>query len=299
MITDRKDLIESLDQKVKQAALSKWTKTVMNASYFPLIIYKKIIFPVFRFPWYKRVRTFYQKDLLVHVPGSFDIAVYGVKLHDSEVRLAKFMIQKLHPSQTFLDIGAHIGYFSVLASELIKDNGRVIAIEPSKNTYRILRSNTANEKNIRTYNLAISDKNGQQLFMDFPDVRSEDNRLVTSKNIQTKADTYPMATMTLDALVKEKNFLPSMIKIDVEGGESKVIKGGETYLQNMDPVIIMEVLKTTDKKPYWSAMNLLEQWGFQMYRILENGGLSGIENREEYYTSLADSDNVVFLKAPN
>lgn len=73
----------------------------------------------------------------IALPASTDIYLTGGKSHDSEIRLAKFLIKNLNQGDNFVDIGAHYGYFTLLGAHLVGKGGRVF-FEPGKSTYSLL-----------------------------------------------------------------------------------------------------------------------------------------------------------------
>lgn len=72
------------------------------------------------------------------------------------------MAERLKPGDVFVDVGANIGYFSLLASKLVGPGGRVVAIEASPEVFDLLRRNLELNKahNVRAVNVAISDREG-------------------------------------------------------------------------------------------------------------------------------------------
>src|SRR2546426_1213516 len=60
-----------------------------------------------------------------------------------EPHLTRWIAQRLAPGDTFVDVGANIGYFSLLASKVVRDSGTVVAIEPSPSIFSRMQSNLA------------------------------------------------------------------------------------------------------------------------------------------------------------
>ncbi len=144
------------------------------------------------------------------------------------------------------DVGGYIGFYSLLAGRLTGSSGRVYAFEPfPKNIERLKLHILLNKMQDRVFCIpkAVSDKTGKALYRDlgrddyacFVDVESyEDNHL-------TKASTI-VDTISLDEFVfREDHLAPNLIKIDVEGGELKVLLGAQRLLKEFKPVIICEL----------------------------------------------------------
>src|SRR5207249_2412898 len=77
-----------------------------------------------------------------------------------EPHISRWIDERLSPGDTFIDVGANIGYYSLLAARRVGPTGSVVAIEPSPKTFRALEANLAQNrlKNVRTVNAAVSDR---------------------------------------------------------------------------------------------------------------------------------------------
>lgn len=156
----------------------------------------------------------------------------------------------LKPDSVVIDIGANIGLFSLLASNYIKDGGKVYAIEPSSSTYSNLVKNISlnNAKNVYPFKIALSNIVGEaklgipsnameQQFSDsFNRIVDESLSKVASESIEV------IECNTLDNFVKENQIQKiDVIKIDVEGAELLCFQGGEKILSSKNkPIIIFE-----------------------------------------------------------
>ncbi|WP_438968734.1 FkbM family methyltransferase [Nonlabens sp.] len=152
-----------------------------------------------------------------------------------------FLKVNLSTGDTFIDIGSNIGLFSLVASEVVGNTGKVIAFEPNPKTYsRLLENIKLNDiKNIITYNLGLSDSekeldfhisnNGYDAWNSFA---AEPSKL--QENIRVKVQTLDSQIRHLDAK-KIK-----LLKIDVEGWEKFVLNGGSNFLENNNPILIIE-----------------------------------------------------------
>ena len=139
-----------------------------------------VIFRQTMYRWTKRgkfaqAQTFFQTPMTLLLPAATDIYLTGGKTHPSEIRLTKFLIQHLKEGNTFFDVGAHFGYFSLLAAKCIGTKGKILAFEPSKSTFELLQKNTAAHPNIRIFNNAVSDSSEIISFYEFPVLYSEYN----------------------------------------------------------------------------------------------------------------------------
>jgi tRNA/tmRNA/rRNA uracil-C5-methylase (TrmA/RlmC/RlmD family) len=77
-----------------------------------------------------------------------------------EPSLTRWIQERLAPGDIFIDVGANIGYYSLLASKLVGHSGSVVAIEPSPKIFSALQHNLAlnHIENVRVVNMAVSDR---------------------------------------------------------------------------------------------------------------------------------------------
>jgi len=142
----------------------------------------------------------------------------------------------LKNSMVVVDVGAHIGIYSVLAS---RKAGKIIAIEPFSKNYDRLRDNTSHIKNIITKKIALSDKEGKCLF--YVSKFSFSHSLVEDI-VKTSGSYYETEVMvsTLDKLLEEiKINKVDLIKIDAEGEELNILRGAQKTLKNNPNVIVI------------------------------------------------------------
>lgn len=248
--------------------------------------------------------TFFGLKMHLLLPSSTDIYLTGGKSHESETRLARFMINHLEPGDTFVDVGAHYGYFTLLGSKLVGPEGKVFTFEASPTTFNILDKNTCNRTNIKSFNLAVADEVSKLTFYEFPNLYSEYNTLdvnqFRSANwfSQYKPREVTIQTIVLDQFLSEHQAYPKMIKIDVEGAELKVINGLSNYLSEHSPLLVMEYLsQERGNEQHQEAVHLLNALGYLSYTIDGNGNLNPIKNINDYLNERKlESDNLVFLK---
>ena len=242
----------------------------------------------------------------VLLPSGMDIYLLGGKSHDSEIRLARFVLKNLRSGDTFLDIGAHFGYFSLLASSIIGDSGKVFCVEASKMTYEVLKQNVGSEFNIKSFNNAISDLNGVLDFHEYPLQYSEYNSLDADQYEdarwakKVKAVINKIEAYTLDEFISMNDMTPDFIKIDVEGVEDKVVSGMNDVLSNSKNLkIAMEyIISESGESSHQLAAEILADRGYLPNIIESDGSISSISTDQisSYMTEKGlDSDNIIFL----
>jgi FkbM family methyltransferase len=148
---------------------------------------------------------------------------------------------------TFIDVGAQIGWYSLRAARVVGPTGRVIAVEPNRETLTNLRDNiraSVDDKVIVVAPVACSDSEGTMVF--YPGPRSNTGASSLSlKNAEEDgpvSTSYPVHTRRLDDIVKEAGITRvDAVKIDVQGAELLVLKGAVGTLERYRPVICLEL----------------------------------------------------------
>ena len=191
-----------------------------------------------------------------------------------EPDLTRWIARRLAPGDTFIDVGANIGYYSLLASTLVGDCGRVVAIEASPKTFRALQGNLARNfvKNVRAINVAASDWKGtRKLFRGH--VYNTGLTTVLEEQgyeFECEVDAAPLSIV----IRPEEMQNARLIKIDVEGAELSVVAGMVPLLSSGrgDLEIIVELhpehLAQQGKRP-GDLLRTFSDAGFHAY-ILEN-----------------------------
>jgi FkbM family methyltransferase len=158
-----------------------------------------------------------------------------------------YMERLLSPGSVFIDVGANMGIYTLVASKLVGEGGRVMAFEPSAQSFPILRQNIALNSltNVCALPVALSDSAGKA-WLYHPGL-PEGNSL--GRDPAWGNDAEEVSTETLDHIVEEASVKQvDVIKIDVEGAEELVMRGATKILTSMHPAIIFEV------NPSYSAL---------------------------------------------
>jgi len=147
-----------------------------------------------------------------------------------------FVKSNLKEGQTFIDVGASIGYYTVLASKLVGSSGHVIAFEPCSLVFPLLKANLMlnNCTNVRLIEkAATAGKGTAKLFSWGKDSNYIQYSLTNESKVFEEVE-----TTSLDEEISLSE-PPQMIKIDVDGGESLVIDGMNRLLQESVPIFII------------------------------------------------------------
>ncbi len=304
----KKDLLGGIKRVENIASASKVKRMLMHPfKYIDAIFYREFIYKKTKREKAVIAKTFFDSKMNLLLPSSTDIYLTGGKSHDSEIRLARFLVNYLTHADTFIDVGAHYGYFSLLASKLVGDSGRVIAFEASPTTFATLKKNNSSCKNISCFNLAVSDVESILSFYEFPNLFSEYNSLDIDqyKKMDWYSDNKPdiakIKSITLDSFISIEKFKPRIIKIDVEGTEFKVIKGLNKHFEENSPYVVMEYLShKRGNKEHSKAVESLKATGYLSYQIDKYGKLKEVESISDHIESAGlESDNIVLARLNN
>lgn len=142
------------------------------------------------------------------------------------------IINSVKPNDIALDVGAHIGYFSMLMSKIVGSNGHVYAFEPRPLNQKMLSKNIEvnNCANVTILTSAIGNFIGKVNF---------DATTGTGTGHVTEDGNISVSITTIDNFCNEKNIKPSYIKIDIEGGELDALNGAEQTIIKFKPKILL------------------------------------------------------------
>jgi FkbM family methyltransferase len=157
-----------------------------------------------------------------------------------EVQFVALLKCALGPGMVFVDVGAHIGYFTTLAACLVGRDGAVYSFEPDPECALCLIGNTHNDPWVIVYDKAVGDRSGEVTL--FGSSRPEESGWGT---IFATAEARPQVQVpitTLDEIIcgsaiKRVDF----IKLDVEGAECRVLEGGKQTIATYRPLVFAEV----------------------------------------------------------
>lgn len=173
-----------------------------------------------------------------HDPGiSRELAVYHIHEPNATGLFRNYVKEGMH----VVDIGSNLGYYALLAATLVGPKGRILAIEPEPQNYKLLTMNMiANHiQNIDTVQCAVGSKNGtSELYL---------TKTLNTNSLIPPVDGSAIASIqvkvkTLDALLAELDFPKvDFVRMDIEGGEIAVIKGMQNTLKQYKPAILIEL----------------------------------------------------------
>lgn len=196
-----------------------------------------------------RGKTFFGDNMKLILPEAVSSSIYYYGFFEEDV--ARYLLDYLKPGKTFIDIGAHIGYYSLLASYLVGNKGKIHSFEPTSSTFQIFKENIQNKENIFINQKALIDKEGKIDLNDYGLEMMAMNSLSRSSfrigREEIKSKKISVEVATLDNYCAEKNIKPDFIKIDAEGSEYKIFLGAENIIKKLFPIIVFEIGGEDDK----------------------------------------------------
>lgn len=214
--------------------------------------------------------------------GDFKIRFYptNISLRLWEARLRRRAIYEtdesffrtyLTPGDVVVDVGANIGFQTLIASTIVGEPGRVVAIEAHPETYKALRGNIKINRrgNVETYNLAIGRQQGQVVFSD---KRQDDRNAVVADGRGVSVEMKRLDDLNIEASTI------ALLKIDVEGYEKFVLEGADRLLEKTLCVHYESFQRHFQEFGYDCVQlnEMINARGFHLFRF-KQGKLTSIE----------------------
>jgi len=189
-----------------------------------------------------------------------------------------FVNCSLKPGMVFVDAGANDGLYTLLASRLVGPSGQVWAFEPSEREFMRLQQNLSLNKisNVRPLRVALADVNGETELAVAEDEHAGQNTLGSfSCAIQSlRKETVSMRRLD-DLFSEERLNRLDLIKVDIEGAETRLISGAFKLLRNLRPVVLFEASETALQNTGSSSTQLLDLFrklGYDIYSFASETG---------------------------
>jgi FkbM family methyltransferase len=290
MNTDtREKIITTIIEREKLRSLgrfSRLTKDPVRALPYYLLALRARIQP---FPI--SFNTLWDTRMTCYLPEGNTFYYYGY----CEANLTNFFLRYVQEGMTCLDVGAHVGIYSMLFSELAGKTGSVHSFEPTPWTFKILTGNTKSLQNVTLNNSAVAETERTLEFADYGPGYGAYNSAHTSgaPALNATPQMSEVQSLRLDTYCEEKGLTPDIIKIDSEGFEFEALSGSSSLLTKRGhrPLLSIEVANGED----WSenreaAFALLKESDYVAFSITTEGFLT-----EHTDTMSYEYDNLLFV----
>jgi FkbM family methyltransferase len=188
----------------------------------------------------------------------------------AEPRERRFLQAQVEPGMVVFDVGANLGFYTLLLADRVGPQGRVHAFEPDPLSCEILKSRAAGRSNIEINQTAVGDHAGTITLYTNRSNRA-DNRVHPSLGAET-AETVEVPLTTLDAYCAARRIdRIDAVKMDIQGAEVTALEGFRKTLTNLKPRWMLiefspEHLRGAGASPeaFWGILGELgyEVWGF-------------------------------------
>jgi FkbM family methyltransferase len=215
-----------------------------------------------------------------------------------EAPVTRFLLRHLRPGMVFVDVGAHYGYHSLVAS-LVVGHGRVVSLEPGRGVFPLLAANVAGAGNVDALPVAAFSGEATLHLRDFGPHYSALSTLLPSARVPPaerrglRGGTYPVRAVALDDLLDAAGLVPDVVKLDAEGAELAILGGMRRLLEQVGPVVTLETGDYDGMASPATAecLDLLAAHGYRAYEPDAVGDLRPHRRRPHY-----DYGNLFLLK---
>ena len=181
----------------------------------------------------------------------------------------------LRPGDIVYDVGANVGYNSLVFLSCIGSRGSLHSFEPSRRAFSFLRRNLLETDPVVLVNKAVGARSGEVEFSDYASFNLSSVAgfgSVVAKRVEPVAR-YEVEVVCLDDYAREDQKSPDFVKIDVEGYESEVLEGMETILRETSPILLFEALDTDELHRNLDVIGRVAPDRYRFVRIAHDASL--------------------------
>lgn len=182
-----------------------------------------------------------------------------------EKTIVDTFIQYAKKSNVIYDLGANVGYYTLLASKYVLKPGEVCAFEPLPQNIFYLKKHVELNKisNVHIFECAISNITGIVEFKELDDAQA--GTICKNSTMFNKIRIVKINSITLDDLIENENISPpQLIKMDIEGAEFDALKGGKHLLERYHPTIFLSTHNCHVKGIHKKCCDFLVDLGYNL-----------------------------------
>lgn len=188
---------------------------------------------------------------------------YWMGTYESDI--AEIFVKFAKKSNIVYDIGAHIGYYTLLASNFIDHSGKIFAFEPLPGNIQILKKHVEinNRSNVVIIEKAVSLKTGEAAFTNCEN--NVANTICENSPMFKFGKSIEVKTTALDDLLLT-GFLspPQLIKMDIEGAEFDALRGAEVLLRKHHPTIFLSTHNCQNPGVHKKCCDFMVKLGYSL-----------------------------------
>lgn len=201
----------------------------------------------------------------------------GALRDDWEPDETRFILSQLEPGGFFIDVGANIGWFTILAAHRVGPSGHVAAFEPRPDLCRRVRDSIAAngfQDRCNLYNLALGETEAEMEIASVPEEYNPGHSFLVREGLEAGAVSWGRVPVRpLDGFDFGRRV--DLIKVDVEGAEAMVLGGGLALLRHDMPVLIAEFFpewlrKVSGVEPA-AYLAMLRDIGYRIHELTADG----------------------------
>lgn len=267
--------LQALTTRAKQVSFpTKLLRGMLLVPIFGVLYATLRIWVLVKGPLEVEATTYYGCKFRCRMPDMIQTYLYLFGVW--EPNLSAFIDERLQSGGTFVDVGANIGYHTLLAAKRLGEKSRVVAIESSPKVFALLEQSLANnglQQNVRTVNKAASETVGVLPLFEGPDQNIGLSTTVQTRGLPSEGE-IPAAPLG-ELLQSDEVSTARLVKIDVEGAEGAVLAGMGSFLDQCP----QEVEVLVELSPEWwedktltsqEVLKPLLDRGFHVYEIENN-----------------------------
>jgi FkbM family methyltransferase len=196
------------------------------------------------------IRWFYASGVPAYYFGTFE-----------RKKIEKYFLLSLKEAKVVFDLGANVGYYSLLASRVMGIDGKIFAFEPSKRNLDYLNKHLVlnHASNVTIVPAAVADSTRS--------MRLKEGGYGGTDSVVEEGGGYEVAAWSLDEFCNQQGIWPDVLKIDVEGAEMQVLKGAQQLLAEKKPKILLSTHSADLEK---LCLELLKSRGYKITSIEAN-----------------------------
>ncbi len=214
-----------------------------------------------------------------------------------EPRLLEVIEKEIKPGEVIVDLGANIGYYTLIFARLVGEKGRVYAFEPDPENFALLKKNVEinGYKNVVLVQKAVSNLTGKtRLYLS--DENVGDHQIFDSKFGRKSIE---IETVSLDDYFKDEAV--DFVKIDIQGAEQAALEGATKFLQNNKPKIVTEFCPKLLNLSHGDAGKYLDilETNFNLYDVDDDKKTSKPQLLEQYTIEKENVTNIFCTRTVN